>query len=190
MTVVNDEAEINVDNRNEKSKKVKDGNSKNGLLDILFQEQIKELLTPYWCWLIATFAGMVAIGFVALDVYHKLKGSTALTYSVFLPYTAGYMILIWFTWFCSKQFSYVKQICDEYEYKYALSKSYLSYRDEAAKLAEEKGDVSIMIALLDSVIKNIAQSPVQSVQRDCHTPFSEVFNAVKDVTKVNKDEKK
>ena len=68
-----------------------------------------------------------------------------------------------------------------------MSKSYLSYRDEAAKLAEAKGDVSIMIALLDSVIKNIAQSPVQAVQRDCYTPFSEVFNAV---TKVDKDEKK
>lgn len=190
MTEVNGKVEPKVDNRDEKSKKENNDKSKDGLLGILFQEQIKELLTPYWCWLIATFAGMVAIGLVALDVYHKLEGKNGLTYAVFLPYTAGYMILIWFTWFCSKQFSYVKQICDEYEYKYALSKSYLSYRDEAAKLAEAKGDVSIMIALLDSVIKNIAQSPVQTVQRDCHTPFSEVFNAVKDVTKVDKDEKK
>ena len=37
-----------------------------------------------------------------------------------------------------------------------------------------------MISLLDSIIKNIAQSPVQNVKRDCHTPFTEVFNAVKD----------
>lgn len=155
----------------------------------LFQEQISELLTPYWCWLIATFSGMVGIGVVAYKVFDELKGQSGLTYSVFLPYTAGYMILIWFTWFCSKQFSYVKQICDEYEYKYALSKSYLSYREEARKLAEEGHDVAIMIVLLDSVIKNIAQSPVQSVQRDCHTPFSEVFNSVKDVAKMGTNDK-
>ena len=89
-----------------------------------------------------------------------------------------------------KQFSYTKQICDEYEYKYALSKSYLSYRDEAKLLAEARNNEAILIALLDSIIKNIAQSPVQSVQRDCHTPFSEVFYAVKNVYTIEKDEKK
>ena len=78
---------------------------------------------------------------------------------------------------------YTKQICDEYEYKYALSKSYISYRDEAKKLAYARDNVAIMISWLDSIIKNIAQSPVQSVKRDCHTPFTEVFNALKDAGK-------
>lgn len=38
----------------------------------------------------------------------------------------------------------------------------------------------MLLALLDCVIKNIAHSPVQSVKQDVHTPFSEVFKAVKD----------
>ena len=151
----------------------------NLLENLLFQKQIKDLLTPYWCWLIATFTGMLSIANLAIIIFHRFK-DVAVTYNDFLPYTAGYMLLIWFTWFCSKQFSYTKQICDEYEYKYALSKSYVSYREEARKLADAKHDVAILIALLDSVIKNIAQSPVQNVKRDCHTPFTEVFNAVKD----------
>lgn len=142
----------------------------------------KELLTPYWCWLTATFVGMYAIGNVAMDIYQRFE-STQIKYTDLLPYTAGYMLLIWFTWFSSKQFSYVKQVCDDYEYKYALSKSYLSYRNEARKLADENKDGAIMIALLDSVIKNVAQSPVTKVQKDCHTPFTEIVSALKGIDK-------
>lgn len=149
---------------------------------IFFQRQVKDLLTPYWCWLAATFSGMASIGYLAFNIFKQFDGKPV-SYSDFLPFTAGYMLLIWVTWFCSKQFSYTKQICDEYEYKYALSKSYISYREEAKKLADAKQNVAIMISLLDSIIKNIAQSPVQSVRRDCHTPFTEVFNAVKDAGK-------
>lgn len=158
--------------------------------DIFAQTQFLELFTPYWAWLIATLAGMLSIGAVAYYVFDELKDKQYISYSSLIPYTAGYMLLIWFTWFCSKQFSYTKQICDEYEYKYALSKSYLSYRDEAKQLADVKNNEAILIALLDSIIKNIAQSPVQSVQRDCHTPFSEVFNAVKNVYQVEDGGKK
>lgn len=142
----------------------------------------KELLTPYWCWLTATFVGMYAIGNVAMDIYQRFE-TTQIKYTDLLPYTAGYMLLIWFTWFSSKQFSYVKQVCDDYEYKYALSKSYLSYRNEARKLADENKDGAIMIALLDSVIKNVAQSPVTKVQKDCHTPFTEIVSALKGIDK-------
>lgn len=158
--------------------------------DIFAQTQFLELFTPYWTWLIATFSGMLSIGSVAYYIFDELKDQQYISYSSLIPYTAGYMLLIWFTWFCSKQFSYTKQICDEYEYKYALSKSYLSYRDEAKQLAKAKNNEAILIALLDSIIKNIAQSPVQSVQRDCHTPFSEVFNAVKNVYQVEDGGKK
>ena len=154
-----------------------------GFMEKVFsQKQIRDLLTPYWCWLAATFTGMASIGYLALKIYYEFEGKPVV-YTDFLPFTAGYMLLIWVTWFCSKQFSYTKQICDEYEYKYALSKSYISYREEAKKLADARDNVAIMISLLDSIIKNIAQSPVQSVKRDCHTPFTEVFNAVKDAGK-------
>lgn len=142
----------------------------------------KELLTPYWCWLTTTFVGMYAIGNVAMDIYQRFE-TTQIKYTDLLPYTAGYMLLIWFTWFSSKQFSYVKQVCDDYEYKYALSKSYLSYKNEARKLADDNKDGAIMIALLDAVIKNVAQSPATKVQKDCHTPFTEIVSALKGVDK-------
>lgn len=104
-----------------------------------------------------------------------------------------FMILVWFTWFCSKQFSYTKQICDEYEYKYALSKSYLSYREEAKNISlddKDKGKYeAVIVSLLDAVIKNIATSPVKSVKPDCHTPFTEVFNSIRGTIDVVKDGK-
>lgn len=97
-----------------------------------------------------------------------------------------FMILTWFTWFSSKQFSYIKQIRDEYEYKYALSKSYLSYRKEAEDLSgTDKKE--LLLLLLGSVINNIATSPVQSVKSDCHTPFSEILSAAKEVIKQPKE---
>ena len=79
-----------------------------------------EILTPYWCWLGLTFAGMGFICYFAKDVYDSQALSEWQQVFSRLPL---FTILIWFTWFCSKQFSYIKQICDEYEYKYALSKS-------------------------------------------------------------------
>ena len=150
-----------------------------------FQE-LKNLLTPYWCWLGLTFAGMFTILRISYVLFilnlQNLLPTEPYKVLTNLPF---FMILVWFTWFCSKQFSYTKQICDEYEYKYALSKSYLSYRDEAKNVsANDKGKYdAIMVALLDSVIKNIATSPVKSVKPDCHTPFTEVFGSLKDITK-------
>lgn len=151
-------------------------------------DEIKAILTPYWCWLGLTFLGMFSIftmadKFYTEDIIELLQAKSFLVLSN-LPI---FMILVWFTWFCSKQFSYIKQICDEYEYKYALSKSYLSYRDEAKNISlndEDKGKYeAVIVSLLDSVIKNVATSPVKSVKPDCHTPFTEVFGSFKDIIK-------
>lgn len=147
---------------------------------------IAGLMTPYWVWLIATLLGMIAIACFAGNIFFY-ENST--DWRVMLHRLPLFSILIWFTWFCSKQFSYTKQICDEYEYKYALSKSYLSYRSEAIKLEDSTKVDALLITLLDAVIKNIATSPVQSVKMDCHTPFSEVFGSIKDVVKNEKGNK-
>lgn len=124
---------------------------------------VNGLMTPYWCWLAGVFVGMGGIFAIALDRYLELK-SKSLTLTAYLenvmPSIGLCLILIWFTWFCSKQFSYTKQICDEYEYKYALSKSYLRYRDEAKELGETTSKDILLASLLDAVIKNIATSPV------------------------------
>lgn len=142
--------------------------------------------SQYWGWLGATFLGMISI--LLFDIYiinsFDSKSGTNLTQVMIkLP---SMMILVWFTWFCSKQFSYVKQICDEYEYKYVLSESYIAYRDEARAIAKNINDEHILAVLLDSVIKNIATSPVQTVKFDSHIPFSELIGAIKSNVK-NKD---
>lgn len=157
-------------------------------------DEMKALLTPYWCWLGLTFAGMGCIAKVAYSLYYinSTKVDHLDPYLLFANLPV-FMVLVWFTWFCSKQFSYTKQICDEYEYKYALSKSYLSYRDEARNISlndEDKGKYeAVIVSLLDSVIKNIATSPVKSVKPDCHTPFTEVFNSIRGTVDVVKDGK-
>ena len=154
-------------------------------------DELKALLTPYWCWLSLTFLGMFSIFTMAEEFYTKnMLEILQVKPFLFLANLPFFMILVWFTWFCSKQFSYTKQICDEYEYKYALSKSYLSYRDEAKSISlndEDKGKYeAVIVSLLDSVIKNIATSPVKSVKPDCHTPFTEVFGSLKEVVNIQK----
>ena len=142
--------------------------------------------SQYWGWLGATFFGMVLLlSFSAITIctFEKETGVTIPQILIRLPFM---MILVWFTWFCSKQFSYVKQICDEYEYKYVLSESYIAYRDEARAIAKNINDEHILAVLLDSVIKNIATSPVQTVKFDSHIPFSELIGAIKSNVK-NKD---
>lgn len=147
------------------------------------------MFTPYWAWLSATFLGMYNILNTA---YKFFGGNISVNYfepNIFFQRIPLFMIWIWFTWFCAKQFSYTKQVCDEYEYKYVLSMSYLSYRNEAKNISDGDENEAIIVSLLDSVIKNIATSPVQSVKSDCHTPFSEVVNAMKTtVTRTKSDE--
>lgn len=144
------------------------------------------IFTPYWYWLTFMFLGMFTIFNISCIVFFQNEN---LNINNYIPRIPLFSILVWFTWFCSKQFSYTKQICDEYEYKYALSKSYLSYRSEAIKLEDSTKVDALLITLLDAVIKNIATSPVQSVKMDCHTPFSEVFGSIKDVVKNEKGNK-
>lgn len=142
--------------------------------------------SQYWGWLGATFLGMFLILCFAAYIiwsFDRESGTNLTQVIVRLPFM---MILVWFTWFCSKQFSYVKQICDEYEYKYVLSESYIAYRDEARAIAKNINDEHILAVLLDSVIKNIATSPVQTVKFDSHIPFSELIGAIKSNVK-NKD---
>ena len=67
--------------------------------------------------------------------------------------------------------------------------SYLSYRNGAKNISVGNDNEAIIVSLLDSVIKNIATSPVQSGKSDCHTPFSEVVNAMKTtVTRTKSDD--
>lgn len=134
------------------------------------------LCTPYWGWLGATVLGMCLIFGISANIYLHCK---VVDYKELIHRLPLFMILVWYTWFCAKQFSYYKQICDEYEYKYLLSMSYLSYRNEANVLKGITGDGALLVTLLDSVIKNISRSPVQSIKSDCYTPLAEMANALK-----------
>ena len=140
-----------------------------------FKEKSKNvfwMFTPYWVWLSATFLGMYNILNTAYIFFGSNISVNHFEINIFFQRIPLFMIWIWFTWFCSKQFSYTKQVCDEYEYKYVLSMSYLSYRNEAKNISDGSDNEAIIVSLLDSVIKNIATSPVQSVKVDSHTPFS------------------
>ena len=142
--------------------------------------------SQYWGWLGATFLGMISILLFAVYIINSFDSKSATNIAQVMVKLPFMMTLVWFTWFCSKQFSYVKQICDEYEYKYVLSESYIAYRDEARAIAKNINDEHILAVLLDSVIKNIATSPVQTVKFDSHIPFSELIGAIKSNVK-NKD---
>lgn len=151
----------------------------NKFLDV-DSKQILWMFTPYWVWLCCTFIGMCYILVTSFELFNMIiKPSTEFDPNSFAKRMPLFMILIWFTWFCSKQFSYTKQICDDYEYKYLLSMSYLSYRNEVKEMCEGEECKALVVKLLDSVIKNIATSPVVVVKADCHTPFAEIFTAIK-----------
>ncbi len=169
------------------SRQVNDNDSKgrfcNSVLKIIKQHTIEALFSPYWCWLAGTFLGMFSIMVIAVCiVLMSLFYWENVTYQRLLPFSPLCLVLIWVTWFCSKHFSYTKQVCDEYEYKYALSKSYLSYRQEAELLANRAGNDILLSDLMRAIIINIARSPVQSVKNDSNMPLSEILQTVKDIT--------
>ena len=168
-----------------------DENSKTSLfnitLEVMRQHTLEALFSPYWCWLAGTFLGMFCIMGVAIGIiFVSFQFWDNVTYQRLLPFSPLCLVLIWVTWFCSKHFSYTKQVCDEYEYKYALSKSYLGYRQEAELLAEKAESQILLSDLMRAVIINIARSPVQSVKSDSNMPISEILQTVKDITQESK----
>lgn len=168
-----------------------DENSKTSLfnitLEVMRQHTLEALFSPYWCWLAGTFLGMVCIMAVAVGIlFASFNYWENVTYQRLLPFSPLCLVLIWATWFCSKHFSYTKQVCDEYEYKYALSKSYLGYRQEAELLANKAGNQVLLSDLMRAIIINIARSPVQSVKSDSNMPISEILQTVKDITQESK----
>ena len=76
---------------------------KNNEVTIKPFEELKALLTPYWCWLGLTFIGMGCIAKVAHDLYYV--NSTKIDHLdpyLLLANLPIFMILVWFTWFSSK----------------------------------------------------------------------------------------
>lgn len=147
-----------------------------------FSAEAEDLFKNQQNFMKATFGGMTTIFLISFAILCSAIAECEFVKpqnAIFL--VPIYMVLTWFTWFTAKQYSYYKQIIDEYNYKTALSKSYIIYRDEAKKYNNEE----ILILLLGSIINNVTTSPIQSVKSDCHTPFSEILNAAKEAGKVN-----
>lgn len=142
---------------------------------------------PYSRWLGFTIIGMISIFYLTYRLTFSLEANIT-SYQDLIKYSPMYMVLCWFTWFSSKQFSYIKQLHDEYRYKYVLSKSYFAYRKEAENLVTDNKEA--LLLLLKCVIANISTSPVQSVRPDVHTPFSEILNTVSKVPLKSTDDKK
>lgn len=142
---------------------------------------------PYSRWLLLTLIGMISIFSLTFYLTFSLEANIK-NYQDLIKYSPMYMVLGWFTWFSSKQFSYIKQLHDEYRYKYVLSKSYFAYRKEAENLVTDNKEA--LLLLLKCVIANISTSPVQSVRPDVHTPFSEILNTVSKVPIKSTDDKK
>lgn len=142
---------------------------------------------PYSRWLLLTIIGMISIFCLTFYITFSLEANIN-NYQDLIKYSPMYMVLGWFTWFSSKQFSYIKQLHDEYRYKYVLSKSYFAYRKEAENLVTDNKEA--LLLLLKCVIANISISPVQSVRPDVHTPFSEILNTVSKVPLKSTDDKK
>lgn len=161
-----------------------------------FSSEAKKLENKQKDFMYATFAGIGAILILSFIMSCTVLFSDILDIKDIPLFIPLYMGLTWFTWFSAKQYSYYKQIIDEYNYKTALSKSYIIYRDEIKDPKNNKSENKeaenneILLLLLSSVINNIATSPVQSVKSDFHTPFSEILNAAKEAGKLNSQNKK
>lgn len=138
-----------------------------------FWKRFKYLTSPYYVWLIFTFLGMIGIFYFS---YYLAFVCQITDYKNLITYSPMFMVLVWFTWFSSKQFSYIKQLHDEYEYKTVLSSSYIVYKNTVEDATDASKEATLL--LLKYVIANIATSPVQSVRPDVHTPFTELLSTV------------
>ena len=155
--------------------KINNDVSKNELA-YYFQTESEKFIKPAEVWLERTINGMIALLVSASLLYFwGYKFESYYDVARCFPF---FMTLTWFIWFSSKQYYYNNQLRDEYEYKYALSMSYLSYKKEAVEISDDSK--KILPLLLGSVISNIATSPVQAIKKDCHMPFSEMLSSIKD----------
>lgn len=89
-----------------------------------------------------------------------------------------FVAVFWILWFCTKQYFYICHLRDDYRYKFDLSMAFNGYNQEAKALSQE--NVDLRINLLKNVIYNISKNPVDEKFSNCHSPYAEMIDSIKE----------
>ncbi len=137
-------------------------------------------------WLLASvisillFIGLAAWNFYKFPQISDLTSdSLNLHIRASIIYSPICISLFWAIWFCTKKYTHLCHLRDEYNYKHDLSESFIGYKNEVTYLDNlSNNDVKLFPILLSAVIQNICKSPLETNKEECHSPWSEIVSLV------------
>jgi hypothetical protein len=155
-------------------------------LSASFLKRAEKLETESKRWLIASLVSILL--FIGLAVWNFYKftqisdlnfDSLNLHIRASIIYSPICISLFWSIWFCTKKYTHLCHLRDEYNYKHDLSESFIGYKNEVTFLDNlSNSDLKLFPILLSAVIQNICKSPLETNNQECHSPWSEIASLV------------
>lgn len=149
-----------------------------------FADRATSLQNEIYNWLLATTISAILFLLTIGYKLYSFQTITQLDYntlnlqiraSVFwLPLM---FLLVWIVWFCTKRYTYLCRLRDEYNYKHDLSEAYLGYKNEAHFFdGLTQNDIKVFTLLFTNLIGTICKNPIQENSNDVHSPWSELVS--------------
>ncbi len=160
-----------------------------------FSDHARSLKWPKWGWSMGFIIGIGLLMWLMLDTLSLLsqiadmgnqaadpatgKEDAAIHYTAWrlllerIPLSAP---LIWFAWFCSRNYGHIVRLQEEYAFKAAISRAFEGYKKQMKEIGEA-GEQSLLGLLSSEVIQVLARDPQRVFVRKAtdDSPFSSVL---------------
>jgi len=155
-------------------------------LSASFSNRAKKLQTESYIWLFAillSIGSLIKLAVLKLNTFPPISDLNFVTLDLHLRASIIYLpiciALFWAIWFCTKRYTHLCHLRDEYNYKHDLSESFIGYKKEVTYLDNlSDSDLKLFPILMSAVIQNICKSPLETNKEECHSPWSEIVSLV------------
>lgn len=148
------------------------GNASQVALASSFEQKANKLMWTWIAWVILFICGILTLGWLGITKFLPLlESSEIITWQQLVVRLFISVPIVWFTWFCARQYSNTLKIAEDYAFKEASAKAFVGYRDEV------NADKEMIKLLQESAIKSYSDNPAKYFLKDNDsvTPLNEAI---------------
>jgi hypothetical protein len=168
-------AQDNIDQLYEKAKTTLESASKVALA-ASFSTRAKSLMNTQILWVFLFFIGILALigtsaGMLPFGALPPLYVAEKIDVAALVLRLLTASPLIWFTWFCARQYGFTSRLIEDYSFKEASALAFVGYRREMSD------DPEMIKMLRESAIQNFGSSPTKIFSKsDPGSPLHDLFD--------------
>ena len=153
-----------------------------------FNREVKKLKTSLILWN-SGFIGLVVIWVLIVSYFSMLSLERVFNWLDMLKMLPVTFPLIWLSIFFATRRSEVNRLYHEYLHKEVIANSYISYKEQIEKLAENDKSQELLTKLLSQTVEIIGKNPSETLDKkhSSNLPVKEMAEIAKEVVKNDKN---